>query len=61
MAAKQQSKVEEVLQQVSAALNMSEPEFANIYEMIGSGERAEELNLAHQGQLHDIMSPNAEK
>ena len=40
---------------------MSEQEFANIYESIGSGERAEELNLAHQGQLHDIMSPNTEK
>ena len=47
MATKQQSKVEEVLQQVSSALDMSEQEFANIYELIGSGERAEELNLAH--------------
>ncbi len=48
-----------VLKTTSLALGIGEAEFIAIYQELQESERAEELRLADQGQLHDIMSANS--
>ena len=47
---------EPVLKTASVSLGISEAEFIAIYQELQEGEWAEQLRLADQGVLHDIMS-----
>ncbi len=53
---------EAMLTKVSEALNLTEEQFARTQESISQGERAEELQLAMQGQLlHLQLSPRQQE
>ncbi len=58
MSNKEQEMREAMLTKVSEALNLTEEQFARTQESISQSDRAEELQLAMQGQLlHLQLSP----
>ena len=44
-----------MLREVCSALGITEEQFTQTHDLIAQSERCEELKLALQGQLHDIL------